>query len=52
MASDKLKESLPFFEKALEVAPDNREYMVILKGIYYRLHMDDKYEAMQDMLNN
>lgn len=51
-ASDKLKESLPFFEKALEVAPDNREYMVILKGIYYRLHMDDKYEAMQDMLNN
>ena len=52
MASDKLKESLPFFEKALEVAPDNREYMVILKGIYYRLHMDDKYEAMQDMLSN
>ncbi len=51
-ASDKLKESLPFFEKALEVAPDNREYMVILKGIYYRLHMDDKYEAIQDMLNN
>lgn len=51
-ASDKLKESLPFFEKALEIAPDNREYMVILKGIYYRLHMDDKYEAMQDMLNN
>lgn len=51
-ASDKLKESLPFFEKALEVAPDNREYMVILKGIYYRLHMDDKYEAMQDMLDN
>lgn len=51
-ASNKLKESMPFFEKALEVAPDNREYMVILKGIYYRLHMDDKYEAMQDMLNN
>ena len=51
-ASDKLKESLPFFEKALEVAPENREYMVILKGIYYRLHMDDKYEAMQELLNN
>lgn len=51
-ASDKLKESLPFFEKALEIAPDNREYMVNLKSIYYRLHMDDKYEAMQDMLNN
>lgn len=51
-ASEKLKESLPFFEKALEVAPENREYMVILKGIYYRLHMDDKYEAMQDKLNN
>lgn len=51
-ASDKLKESLPFFEKALEVAPENREYMVILKGIYYRLHMDDKYEAMQNLLNN
>lgn len=51
-ASEKLKESLPFFEKALEVAPENREYMVILKGIYYRLHMDEKYEAMQDKLNN
>ena len=51
-ASDKLKESLPFFEKALEVAPENREYMVILKGIYYRLHMDKEYEAMQDKLNN
>ena len=51
-ASNKLKESMPFFEKALEVAPDNREYMVILKGIYYRLQMDDKYEAMQYMCNN
>ena len=50
--NDKLRESLPFFEKAHELDPENREYMINLKSIYYRLHMDDKYEAMQEKLNN
>ena len=44
-------QSLPFFEQAHEMAPDNRDYMVVLKGLYYRFHMDAKYEEMNAKLN-
>ena len=46
------KESLPFFEKAHEMAPEDRSYMQILKGLYYRFGMDKEYEAINEKLNN
>lgn len=46
------KKSLPFFEKAHELAPEDRSYMQTLKGLYYRFGMDDKYEEISEKLNN
>ncbi len=43
--------SLPFFEKAHELAPDNRDYMIVLKQLYYRLKMDEKHDAINAKLN-
>ena len=46
------KQSLPFFEKAHEMDPANRDYIIVLKGLYYRFHNDAKYEEMSEKLNN
>ena len=44
--------SMPFFEKAHELNPEDRNYMITLKTLYYRLHMDEKYEEITNKLNN
>lgn len=46
------RQSMPFFEKAHELAPDNRDYMITLRGLYYRFDMTDKYNAINEELNN
>ena len=46
------KQSLPFFEKAHEMAPEERSYLQTLKGLYYRFGMDAEYEAVSEKLNN
>lgn len=46
------RQSLPFFEKAHEMDPDNRDYMIVLKGLYYRFHDDAKYEEISEKLSN
>ncbi len=46
------RKSLPFFEKAHELAPEDRSYMQTLKGLYYRFGMDDKYAEISEKLNN
>jgi len=46
------KKSLPFFEKAHEMAPEERTYLQTLKGLYYRFGMDAQYEAVSEKLNN
>jgi tetratricopeptide (TPR) repeat protein len=46
------RKSLPFFEEAHKMDPQDRNYMQILKGLYYRFHMDDKYNAINEELNN
>lgn len=43
--------SLPFFEDAHRIAPDNRDYMIVLKQLYYRLHLDAKYDQINEELN-
>ena len=46
------RKSLPFFEQAHEMNPQDRTYMQILKGLYYRFHMDAEYEKIAEELNN
>ena len=46
------RKSLPFFEKAHELAPEDRTYMQTLKGLYYRFGMDDKYAQISEKLSN
>jgi tetratricopeptide (TPR) repeat protein len=46
------RKSLPFFERAHEMDPQDRTYMQILKGLYYRFHMDAQYEKIAEELNN
>lgn len=40
--------ALPYFEKAYELEPDNYDYKRSLRSLYYRLGMNDKYEALAD----
>ena len=46
------RKALPFFEKAHEMDPQERNYLQVLKGLYYRFHMDDKYAEISEKLNN
>ena len=46
------RKALPFFEKAHEMAPEDRNYMQILKGLYYRFNMTAEYDAISEKLNN
>lgn len=46
------RKSLPFFEEAHRMAPEDRTYMQILKSLYYRFHMNAEYEAINAELNN
>ena len=45
------RKSLPYFEKAHEMEPTDRSYVVILKGLYYRFHMEDKEAEMRALLD-
>lgn len=42
------KNALPYFEKAYELEPDNNSFKHSLRSLYYRLGMNDKYEALAD----
>lgn len=46
------RKSLPYFEEAHKMAPEDRQYMQVLKGLYYRFHMDAEYQAITEKLNN
>lgn len=45
------RQSLPFFEKAHEMAPAERSYIQTLKGLYYRFGMEDKEQEMKNLLD-
>ncbi|MBI5540918.1 MAG: tetratricopeptide repeat protein [Bacteroidia bacterium] len=49
-AEDKLKESLPYLEKAHEILPADLSTMESLKNTYYRLSMLEKMEAIKKEL--
>ena len=40
--------ALPLMEKAYELDPENYDYKRSLRSLYYRLGMDDKYQALVD----
>ncbi len=42
------QKALPLLEKAYELEPDNYDYKRSLRSLYYRLGMDDKYQALVD----
>ena len=42
------QKALPLLEKAYELDPDNYDYKRSLRSLYYRLGMDDKYQALVD----
>ena len=46
------KKSLPFFEKAHEMAPEERSYIQTLKGLYYRFGNEAKENEMREKLEN
>ena len=50
------RKSLPFFEKAHEMAPQDRSYLQTLKTLYYRFRnepgMEAKYNEASEKLNN
>ena len=50
-AKEFFRQALPYFEKAHEMKPDEREYMIALRGIYYNLNMGDKFEAIEAEMN-
>jgi hypothetical protein len=46
------KASLPFAEKAYEIAPKREETLIVLSGIYYSLNEFQRSKAYQEMLDN
>lgn len=46
------REALPFYEKAHNLKPEEREYMVALRGIYYNLGMGAEYDAIEKKLSD
>jgi len=50
-AMDLFREALPFFERAHQMKPEERDYMIALSRIYYVLNMGDKYDEIDAKLN-
>lgn len=40
----------PYFEKARSINPEERDYIIALRGIYYNLQLTKDYEAMDKLL--
>jgi tetratricopeptide (TPR) repeat protein len=45
------KKALPYFEKAHQLDPTDREYMIGLRGIYYNLDMSAEYDKIEAEMN-
>ncbi|MDN4752995.1 tetratricopeptide repeat protein [Porphyromonadaceae bacterium W3.11] len=50
--SEKLfKQSIPFFEKAIELEPDNQDFLRALSNCYYVLGMEEERAKIEDKLS-
>ncbi|MDH6356468.1 tetratricopeptide repeat protein [Parabacteroides sp. PF5-9] len=45
------EKALPYFEKARQLKPEERDVLVALRGIYYNLNMGDKFEEIEAAMN-
>lgn len=45
------EKAMPYFEKAHQLKPDDRDAMTALRGIYYNLNMGDKFDAIEAEMN-
>ncbi|MDR0348476.1 MAG: tetratricopeptide repeat protein [Tannerella sp.] len=52
LAKGFFKKALPHFEKALQLKPNEREYMVGLRGIYYNLDMNKEFDDIEAKMND
>jgi tetratricopeptide (TPR) repeat protein len=50
-AKDIFKKALPYFEKVNKLKPDDREYLIALRNIYYNLNMNDEFNAIEAQMN-
>lgn len=46
-AKEFFQKALPYFEKAHQLKPDEREIMIALRGIYYNLNMGKEFDEME-----
>jgi tetratricopeptide (TPR) repeat protein len=44
------KQAIPFYKKAIELKPKEVDFMTPLKQLYYRLQMDNDYEAISKQI--
>ncbi|MDH6533444.1 tetratricopeptide repeat protein [Parabacteroides sp. 52] len=45
------EQARPFFEQARQLKPEQTEYLVALRGIYYNLNMGKEYDEIEALLN-
>lgn len=50
-AEELFRKALPFFEKARELKPDEKEFLIGLRGIYYNLNMNEKFNEIDAEMN-
>lgn len=50
-AKDFFKQAMPLYEKAHQLKPEERDYMIALRGIYYNLNLGDKMSAIEAEMN-
>lgn len=51
-AKSLFEKARPYFEKAHQLKPEQREYMVALRGIYYNLDMGKEFAEIEEKMNN
>jgi tetratricopeptide (TPR) repeat protein len=51
-AEEFFKQAIPYLEKAREINPKDRDTRIMLKNIYFRLNMTDKYTEVNNSLKN
>lgn len=50
-AKSLFEKALPYFEQAHQMKPEQTEYIIALRGIYYNLNMGEKFDEMDKKLS-
>lgn len=51
VAKNLFQQAMPFFQQAHQAKPEEMEYMIALRGIYYNLNMGKELEAIEAEMN-